>query len=47
MFLWHFVASTLQILMFTLIAGFVLGFFGQEFKLAKIGQTKTDSKEPE
>ncbi|WP_179228302.1 hypothetical protein [Leptolyngbya ohadii] len=44
MFFFHFVASVLQILLFTLLAGFVLGFFGQEFKLAKAAQIEGNSE---
>jgi hypothetical protein len=47
-FIFHTIASILQILGFTLIAGFVLGFLGQELKLdraiaADVDQKKADS----
>jgi hypothetical protein len=43
-FILHPIASILQILGFTLIAGFVLGFLGQEFKLDKAIAADADQK---
>ena len=44
-FILHPIFSVLQILAFTLIAGFVLGFLGQEFKLDKAIAAETSKKE--